>query len=216
MASDPRTEPAWETVVSQPPDLPRWLTRLEPVAILVAVLVPLALLAVLGVCAGRQYWRQWLSRPHPSPDASTCMSSRLGCRPGVPADMQYEAEGRAHLGEYSVDLYDPASRTTLRADFALSGETTCAEQKRFERWIARHGRFLREQVMVTVRNGDLKELSGPKQAVLGRKLVARVNRSLGEPFLKSVTFKNFVLYESVRNSDFVLREEGDDTGSIPQ
>ncbi len=216
MVPDRSIDAKRESNDSRATGVPAWVRRLEPIVWGASVILPVALLTVLGVCAGRQYWQQWHRRPESFAQGLGNEPTRLGHRPETPADMRYEADGCAHLGDYSVKLYDPANGTTLRADFTLSGETDCADRASFDGWIARHGRFLREQVMVTVRNSNLKELSGSKQEALERKLVARVNRSLGKPFLKSVRFKSYVLYESVRNSDYVLWEGADGREAIRQ
>ncbi len=126
--------------------------------------------------------------------------------------MKYEGDGRANLGDYSVKIYDPVTRTALRADFALEGETSCGDRPSFDNWLAGHRYLLREQVMIAVRNGNVEEFTDPKLGLLSRKIVARVNRILGRPFLKSVRFKGFVLYESVQNSEFTLWEEARNAG----
>ncbi|NUQ64963.1 MAG: hypothetical protein HUU20_21070 [Pirellulales bacterium] len=211
MPSKARPEPQWESVVSEPRAGSPWLQRFESVIMLLAVIMPLMLAAALGVCAGRGYWQRWPGAPQPQSPNAGDEAIRLGRRAETLPDVKYDGGGRAHLGEYSVKVYDPVNRTTLRADFVLEGEIACADRAGFDSWMAGHGRALREQVMVAVRNSDTAELTDPKLTVLGGKLLARVNRSFNEPFLKSVKFKSFLLYESVRNSDYVLWEEANDT-----
>ncbi len=174
---------------------------------LLAVVMPLTLLTLLGICVGRQYWRQLSARSEIQPTCSAEGAARLGRRPETSAEMRYEGNGRVYLGQYSVSRYDPVTHTSLRADFSLEAETTCPDEASFQNWIAGHHCLLREQVMIAVRDGETKELTDPNLALLSRKLVARVNRSLDEPFLKSIEFKGFLLYESVQNSNFVLVDE---------
>jgi hypothetical protein len=202
-----------------------WLgewTWTEVSIMLVATIMPLLLLATLGVSVSRSEWYRSLTagaapqepptadKEKPAPKPAAEEPTTLGQpAPGDP-EMKYEGKGRAHLGDYSVKIYDPDTCTTFRTDFALEGETTCENPQVFQQWMAAHHCLFREQVMVTVRNGQLPEFSDRKLSSLSRKLVAQVNRAVGEPFLKSVRFTGFRLYESVQNSEFVLWEEAND------
>lgn len=203
---------------------PTWLgewTGTELVIMLIALVTPLLLLATLGVCATRPDWVSRLARGPAEASSNTGQQAakaeeaakpeesigQLGQRAAGDPQMKYDGKGRAHLGEYSIRIYDPGTTMTFRTDFSLEGETTCANPQAFQQWVANHHCLFREQVAVTFRSGDVSEFIDPKLTVLSRKLIAQVNRTLGEPFLKSVKFKGFRLYESVQNSEFVLWED---------
>ncbi len=124
----------------------------------------------------------------------------------------YLGEGRAELGDYSVRVFDPLTQSTLRTDFRLEGTTSLEDEASFERFMGRNHRFFREQVAVVLRTHHRHELAQPDLKLLGRKIVARVNRSLGEPVLKSAEIKGFSVYESVDRSGFVRREPGAELG----
>ncbi len=186
---------------------------------LFALIMPLLLLTALGLCVTRPDWvmrlaaapfresAQVASRPVPSRNMGP-----LGRRAPGDRQMSYESNGRAQLGEYRIKVYDPTTRTLFRTDFALEGETTCDDPQLFEQWVTSHHCLFREQVGVTLRSAKPSELVDPQLTVLSRRLVAQVNRMLGEPFLKSVQFKDFSLYQSVQQSDAIFWEK---TGEHP-
>jgi hypothetical protein len=100
------------------------------------------------------------------------------------------------LGKYSVSLFDPLTRTATRADFKLQGTTVCSDESSFRDFLDNNHRYLREQVMVTIRNCDASDLDDPELKLLEKKLVARVNRALGQRFLMAVNFEDFQLSQT--------------------
>ncbi len=180
----------------------------------------LALLLLFGFGArsdGRRSWDNWLTN---------FRFSGLGSRQGgartrtqrkrqfadpnpIPA---YLGEGRAELGDYSVRVFDPVTRSTLRTDFRLQGRTSLENEASFERFMRRNHRFFREQVEVVLRTHRGHELTQPDLNLLGRKIVARVNRSLGGRVLESAEIRDFSVYESVDRSGFIPWEGQADPG----
>jgi len=112
-------------------------------------------------------------------------------------------KGRARLGPFSVKIFDPLTHTMLRTDFSLEGVIACEDETEFERFLRSSQQFFREQVMVSMRTSDAVDFADPSLQLVKRRIVARVNRALGRPFLKSVELKNFTVYESVENSPYV-------------
>jgi len=120
-----------------------------------------------------------------------------------PTRAEYLGEGRAQLGDFSVKLYDPVTRTLLRVDFRLKGVTACQDEAEFANFLRSRFQFLREQVMIALRSSDMVDLTDPQLTIVKRRIVARVNRAFGQPFLKSVELENFGVYESVDHSPYV-------------
>jgi len=151
-------------------------------------------------------WRDWLAKMKLSGSNNTGTVGRKACRKAKAAKLAYFDDGRAELGQFSIRMFDPLTRTTLRTDFRLEGRTVCPDKQAFDHFMQSNHRLFREQVMVTLRNCQPEELADPDLRLLGRKLVARVNRALDRQFLKSVEFKDFALFESVENAAFVQHQ----------
>lgn len=115
----------------------------------------------------------------------------------------YLGKGRARLGLFSVKIFDPLTHTMLRTDFGLEGVIVCEDEAEFQRFLRSSQQFFREQVMVAIRTSDAVDFADPSLQLVKRRIVARVNRALGRPFLKSVDLKSFTVYESVENSPYV-------------
>lgn len=111
--------------------------------------------------------------------------------------MAYRGEGRVNLGRYCVRTFNPITRVSQQADFQLEGVTACRNRRAFQAFLKSNHRFFREQVMISVRNSQQDELLDPDLRLLKRRIVARVNLAMDEPFLKSVAIKDFCLLESV-------------------
>lgn len=178
--------------------------------------IPLLILGTFIVVIGvslwaavsqRKTWQDWLANLKPAFSSGKGIGPKrdtTGSRNEIEeGSFSYMGEGVAELGEYSVKIFDPVSKCTLRTDFELEGRTTCDNQADFDEFKRRFHRFFQEQVMITIRNSELEDLADPKRAMLSRKLIARVNRALDDRFLESVVFKEFHLFESVDNSGFV-------------
>lgn len=166
------------------------------------LLVAALVLGTLSGVTGGRSWDNWLANFQFSgsggraANAKTRQSSpkpRLGTPVPLPA---YLGEGRAELGDYSVCMFDPVTHSSLRSEFRLEGQTTLGDESAFQDFMQRNQRFFREQVAVVLRTHHPNELDSPDLDLLGRKIVARVNRSLGERVLSSVQVKDFALYES--------------------
>jgi len=138
-------------------------------------------------------WSDWMS----SMDfLSRSQGTKLGGshKGELPA---YLRDGSASLGCYAVKIYDPVTRTMLQAEFRLQGRTTCKNGQEFEEFFRCNHHLFREQVMITLRTCDFQEAADRDLELLGKKIVSRVNRTLGRPFLESVELQDFVLYESI-------------------
>jgi len=178
---------------------PKWRRRCRAGVLILVATLPFVLGATWAVYAGGGPWRDWLARLKPSGSGQT------DCATGEPG-VAYRGDGRVELGDFSIKVFNPVTRVLLRTDFRLEGVTSCTDQEAFEQFIKGRHRIFREQVMVSVRNSDLDELTDPKLRLLKRRIVARVNLALGERFLRSVDVKDFSLLESFDRSDFVRHD----------
>ena len=115
----------------------------------------------------------------------------------------YLGEGRALMGSFSVKIFDPLTRTMLRTDFKLEAVLACEDEAEFQGFLRSHLQFFREQVMVALRTSDAVDFADPSLQLVTRRMIARVNRAMGRPFVKSVQIKDFTVYESVDNSPYV-------------
>jgi hypothetical protein len=186
--------------------LDKWRRERLPIIVLL-LLIPILVLSLWGAITQRNTWQDWLSKLKPAFSSGLGIGSKsdkTGSRSEVEeGTFDYLGEGVARLGEYSIKVFDPVSKCTLRTDFRLEGKTTCEHAGEFDDFKRRRHRFFQEQVMIAIRNSELDDLTDPKRTMLSKKLIARVNRALDERFLDSVVFKEFYLFESVDNSGFV-------------
>ncbi len=165
--------------------------------------------------ASHNVWNRWMANFQLSGFTRSNPNAQFGYRRNkekyrdtepLPA---YLGDGRAELGDYSIRVFDPITRATLRTDFHLSGLTSLSDESTFRDFMVCNRRFFREQVAVVLRTHNFDDLAAPDLDLLGRKIVARVNRSLGERVLKSAKLKEFSLYEATDCSGFVLLEPGE-------
>ena len=155
----------------------------------------------LSTSAGHSYaWKDWIPGLQTGPGG---LEGAIGQPANVGTKLAYFGAGRAELGEYRVEIFDPITDVRLRTDFRLEGLTAVASEDAFRDFIQRNYRALREQVAVTLRTCDFADLNEPDFQLLEKKLLSRINRTLGRKSLKSVRIKDFQLYESVDQSDFV-------------
>lgn len=169
--------------------------------------------------AGQNVWNRWMANfqlsgfTRSNPDATFGHRRQKAEYRDTEPLPAYLGDGRAELGDYSIRVFDPITRATLRTDFHLSGLTSLRDESTFRDFMACNRRFFREQVAVVLRTHHFDGLAAPDLDLLGRKIVARVNRSLGERVLKSAELKGFSLYEATDCSGFVLLEPGEGYGT---
>jgi hypothetical protein len=165
----------------------------------------------------RRSWEDWLANLRPSGARSSNSSVKFGVhRKRQPGDkeplLSYLGGGRAEFGDFSVCVFDPITQSSLRTDFRLRGTTSLGDEASFQQFMRCNQRFFREQVGVVLRMHNVDDLTSPDLDLLGRKIVARVNRSLGKRVLKSAEIKDFAVYESIDRSSFVPWESGEEDG----
>lgn len=108
--------------------------------------------------------------------------------------------GAAHtvekdLGQFGVTAYQPAANTTLRIDFHLYGTIPLEQEHEFDEHYASTQHRIREQVIVTIRNSELGDLTDPGLGLIKRKILEKTNRLLGKEYLQNVVFSDFSFVE---------------------
>ena len=99
------------------------------------------------------------------------------------------------LGQFGVTAYQPASNTTLRIDFHLYATIPHAEDVHFDEVYASSQHRIREQVIVTIRNSEIADLTDPGLGLIKRKILEKTNRLLGKAYLQNVVFSDFSFVE---------------------
>ncbi len=162
----------------------------------------------------RYAWKEWATSGLKAATGreKTSSGGRRARRRAPNMQMVYLGGGKADLGQYSIEVYDPLTQSILRTDFRLKASTACTSEGEFRRFMDSNRHFFREQVMVTVRTCRFEELVEPDLRLLGKKLVSRVNLAIGWPFLKSANIADYQPMESVDALPFqpVATEDPDD------
>lgn len=105
------------------------------------------------------------------------------------------SEVEVDLGQFSVTSYQPTTQTTLRIDFHLWGTVDQSMERDFLAAWARNNNRLRDQILVIVRSSELADLTDAGLGLIKRKILEKVNHTLGKPYLKSVVFSEFSFIE---------------------
>jgi len=106
-----------------------------------------------------------------------------------------EEQVEVDLGQYTVTSFQPLTNTTLRIDFHLFGTVASEDVQDFNTAMEGNIHRLRDQVIVTVRSSELTDLTDAGLGLIKRKILERVNRTLGRPFLEMVVFSDFSFIE---------------------
>ena len=113
---------------------------------------------------------------------------------GMELDMS-SSTMEVELGDFSVTSYQPASEVTLRIDFHLFGTVMEESENDFMGRLERNTNRVREQVIVTVRNAELTDLTDPGLGLIKRRILTKVNRTLGKPLMRTIVIGDFSFIE---------------------
>lgn len=122
------------------------------------------------------------------PETQIDPTEGLGSVPG-PNDIEVD------LGQFSVTAYQPASQTTLRIDFHLWGTVDKSLEQEFQAAWTKSINRLRDQIIVIVRSADLSDLTDAGLGLIKRKILEKVNQTLGKPYLRTVVFSEYSFLE---------------------
>ncbi|TWU27810.1 hypothetical protein [Bythopirellula polymerisocia] len=99
------------------------------------------------------------------------------------------------LGTFHVVTYDADTGSSLNVDFDLFGTVLASEEGEFLQLYTENERRLREQILVTVRGADISDLSDPDLDLIKRKILEKVNRTLGKALVHEAIFSKFSFIE---------------------
>jgi flagellar FliL protein len=99
------------------------------------------------------------------------------------------------IGDFSVTSYQPSSEATLRIDFHLFATVPEEGEGLFASQLKRNKNRVREQVIVTMRNAELTDLTDPGLGLIKRRILTKVNRTLGKPLLRTIIISDFSFVE---------------------
>jgi flagellar FliL protein len=99
------------------------------------------------------------------------------------------------LGEYTVTTYQAASATSLRVDCRVYATVAEKHESEFLSLFARNQNRVREQVIITLRDAELPDLTDPGLGLIKRRILTKVNQTFGQPLLRTVVISEFALME---------------------
>jgi flagellar FliL protein len=99
------------------------------------------------------------------------------------------------LGSYHVVTFNTETGTSLNIDFELYGTVLAKEEEEFTHLFEANEVRVREQILVTVRGSEVADLSDPDLGLLKRKILEKVNRTLGRPLVSEAIFSKFSFIE---------------------
>lgn len=116
---------------------------------------------------------------------------------GVPAEAIPSDQREVDLGEFSVTAYHPTSDATLRIDFHLYGTIANDNEveDEFMELVEGNRHRFRDQVLSTIRSAEMTDLTDPTLGLVKRKILEKINRTLGRPLLRAVIFSDFSFIE---------------------
>ena len=106
-----------------------------------------------------------------------------------------EEEVEVDLGEFRISSYQTATDTTFRVNFHLFGTIAVDDGSEFEERKQANEARLREQVNVIVRAAEIPDLTDPTLGLIKRRILDKINRTLGKPLIKDVIFSDMMFVE---------------------
>lgn len=175
---------------------------LRSMFVFAASILILVRLVSWAVCSDAGEWRNWLGSLRATHLSFGSADDDDGEAAGFETgenQPRYQGSGRATLGGFTVDRFDPVTDTTLTVCFQLAGQTVCKGEEEFLAVMDENRPFFHKHVEGAVRDCEFAALIDEES--LGRKVVVRVNRLLGRHFLQSVEFDELTIYETIGSDE---------------
>jgi hypothetical protein len=99
------------------------------------------------------------------------------------------------LGKFTITNHRLPTETTFRTDFHLYGTVGEEEKEEFEKLFARNEHRFRDQVIVEIRDCEIKDLESPGLGLIKRRFLEKSNALLGKPLLRSIIFADYTFVE---------------------
>jgi flagellar FliL protein len=192
--AEAETLPIDETVA--PPSRPL-RKRLKAAGIISGIVLAQCLVVYLWLPAGSDRTANASSKVEPNSSESAHQAA---------APEQSEVD----LGAFSLTVFNPNTNNNLLIDFHLYGtvagapadegaeKTDKADESdagKLQGLLKKNKHRFRDQIIVTVRNSQIADLTDPGLGLIKRQILAKTNALLGEPLLKEVVFSDFVVVE---------------------
>jgi flagellar FliL protein len=185
---------------SAPVKKPGFMTLVKALAV-VSVLVLLQLVAVAMLIPTPQETTKIAEQlvaadaAHDAEEAEGAATAEQGEKASKGAHGVDHAMHEVKLGSYHVVTFNTETGTSLNIDFELYGTVLAKEQEEFSHLFEANEVRVREQILVTVRGSEISDLSDPDLGLLKRKILEKVNRTLGRPLLNEAIFSKFSFIE---------------------
>jgi len=99
------------------------------------------------------------------------------------------------LGEFSIMGPTAHSNASLIVDCLVYGMVESAASHEFTSLFESKKVRIRDQIIVIIRSAEASDLADPALAVIKRRILVRINETLGKPLLKGVVFSRFSFME---------------------
>ncbi len=100
------------------------------------------------------------------------------------------------LGAFHVTTYQVATNTTWSIDFHLYVLVAKEDEEEFDALYAKTQNRIRESVLVIVRAAEIKEFADAGLGLIKRRILTKVNATLGKPLVRGVVITEFSFFEN--------------------
>ncbi len=100
------------------------------------------------------------------------------------------------LGTFHVTTYQVATNTTWSIDFHLYVLVAKEDEEEFDALYAKTQNRIRESVLVIVRGAEIKEFADAGLGLIKRRILTKVNATLGKPLARGVVITEFSFFEN--------------------
>ncbi len=100
------------------------------------------------------------------------------------------------LGTFHVTTYQVATNTTWSIDFHLYVLVAKEDEQEFDTLYAQTQNRIRESVLVIIRGSEIKEFADAGLGLIKRRILTKVNATLGKPLVRGVVITEFSFFEN--------------------
>jgi len=106
-----------------------------------------------------------------------------------------EATVEVELGPFNVNHFNPDSDKMISIDFELFAVVLADEVEQFHSEFESNRNRVRDQVNMTLRSADTKQLVDPGLGLIKRRILEKTNRALGKPLVREILTTRFNFVE---------------------
>jgi flagellar basal body-associated protein FliL len=172
----------------------RWFLRLPAIILLIAIAVGQVLIAMIFLrSAGDGTNKAEAADPAAAQQAPAEAPKPEPAHEDAAAD--HGAEHEVDLGMFSMTVPQPKLRGTLLISFRLYGTIDEHKQPEFSERFQAHTHRIRQDVLFLMRSATIDEMTEAGLETLKKRLLDRINRSLGPAKLSDIIFSEFAILE---------------------